>query len=200
MKLFVSALQLLEAPVRMRGWQGIFHLDPSLAKRALANLKPLVGPKPVRFVDHIPLEKLQNTEGSRSTSRGRGRLSKPDLEGKENEGARGRTGSQLFSSKVDTQTGGTDWGAVLPPRALAARAALINSMGRGRTLTRESNERDSSAGSRGRPRATCQSSGAGERNGDVGVDGSGEQQEGPSERARSSRAGKRGGRRGRQRE
>lgn len=172
MKLSVSALQLLEAPVRMRGWQGIFHLASSLAKRVLANLKPSVGPKPVHFVDHIPVEKLQNTEGSRSTSRGRGRLSKPDFEGKENEGARGRMGSQLFSSKLDTQIGGTDWEAILPPRALAARATLMNSMGRGRTLTRENNERDSSAGSRGRPRATCQPSGVGERSGDVGVDGS----------------------------
>ncbi|GAQ91201.1 hypothetical protein KFL_007420060 [Klebsormidium nitens] len=160
--------QLLEAPVRMRGWQGIFHLDPSVANRALANLKPSLRPKPVRFADHITLEKLQSAESSRSTSRSRGRFSRPDFEGKENEGARGRIGSDLPSSKSDSQTGGTNWEAVLPPRALAARAALMNSMGRGRTSTRESIGPQSSTGLRGRLRATCQPSG----DGNVGVDGS----------------------------
>lgn len=141
LKLSFCALQLLTAPVRMRGWQGIFHLDPSVAQRAVRNLQTSPGPRPIRFTDHVPSETLQR---ARSSSRGRGYQSR----GKENDGF----GTGL-SSRSDNQLGGTNWEAVLPPRALAARAALAASMGRGRPSQAKEDRWQGTEAVRGRSRA-----------------------------------------------
>jgi hypothetical protein len=141
LKLSFCALQLLTAPVRMRGWQGIFHLDPSVTKRAIRNLQTSPSPRPIRFTDHVPSETLQR---ARSSSRGRGYQSR----GKENDGF----GTGL-SSQSDNREGGTNWEAVLPPRAQAARAALAASMGRGRPSQAKEDRWQGTEAVRGRSRA-----------------------------------------------
>jgi hypothetical protein len=141
LKLSFCALQLLTAPVRMRGWQGIFHLDPSVAQRAVRNLQFSPGPRPIRFTDHVPSETLQQV---RLSSRGRGYQSR----GKENDGF----GIGL-SSQSGNREGGTNWEAVLPPHALAARAALAASMGRGRPSQAKEDRWQGTEAVRGRSRA-----------------------------------------------